>query len=89
MADITRLVEIEPDSIRVAALMLEAKDKLAKMAGEEHKDELNRALDDINNLNTDDLDEEEMLNFCNLRKIDRKSVSLAPVKGRPSQVCFK
>lgn len=38
MDDIVRLVEIEPDSIRVAALMLEAKDKLSKIAEEEQKE---------------------------------------------------
>lgn len=43
----------------------------------------------MNNLNTDDLDEEEMLNFCNLKIIDRKSLHLESKRSRNSQVSFK
>jgi len=38
-------------------------------------------------LNTEEVDEEEMLNFCNLKKIDRKSIQLP--KSRASTVAFK
>jgi hypothetical protein len=44
-------------------------------------------MDDINNLNIEEINEEEMLNFCNLKKIDRKSVQMH--KSRMSVVSFK
>lgn len=30
-----------------------------------------------------------MLNFCNLKKIDRKSIQLPPKQGRVSTISFK
>lgn len=58
MNDINRLLEIEPDSIRAAALLLEAKDKISKTpegstVSKSTKDEPTAASD-----NNEDLNEE-------------------------------
>ena len=75
--DISRLYELEPESIRVSALSMEIKEK----AEEEWKVELRK----FHDLEIDDrtTTEEDELNFFHLKKLDRQTAKRVSVKDLP------
>lgn len=76
MKDLDVLTMYAPDNMQVVALKLEIKGMMTKPTGSSSS----------SSEEEDKVDEEEVLKFSNLRKIDRCSVSIMLPKGRQSRV---
>ena len=76
MKDLQTIGLYAPDNMQIAALKLELKTLMIKV--EEFSSSESEPEEEV--------DEEELLKFANLKKIDRTSVSIMIPKGRQSRV---